>query len=105
MTYWLFNYNNMKVNKMRKYKLIDLILSPRCEEDTPSIFEQRVQNRYTSEKIASRFAQTGRSMIEMLGVLAIIGVLSVGGVAGFQKAMMKYKSAKMAEQIIPFTQV
>ena len=38
-------------------------------------------------------------MIEMLGVLAIIGVLSVGGIAGFRKAMMKYKSTKMAEKI------
>ena len=27
--------------------------------------------------------QSGRSMIEMLGVLAIIGVLSVGGIAGY----------------------
>ena len=26
--------------------------------------------------------ESGRSMIEMLGVLAIIGVLSVGGIAG-----------------------
>lgn len=26
--------------------------------------------------------EKGRSMIEMLGVLAIIGVLSVGGIAG-----------------------
>ena len=32
-------------------------------------------------------AQFGRSMIEMLGVLAIIGVLSVGGLAGYRKAM------------------
>ena len=29
----------------------------------------------------------GRSMIEMLGVLAIIAVLSVGGIAGYSKAM------------------
>ena len=35
--------------------------------------------------------QCGRSMIEMLGVLAIIGVLSVGGIAGYSKAMQKYK--------------
>ena len=34
---------------------------------------------------------TGRSMVEMLGVLAIIGVLSVGAIAGYSKAMMKYK--------------
>ena len=35
--------------------------------------------------------QSGRSMIEMLGVLAIIGVLSVGGIAGYSKAMTKYR--------------
>ena len=36
----------------------------------------------------------GRSMIEMLGVLAIIGVLSVGGIAGYFKAMEKFKLNK-----------
>lgn len=35
--------------------------------------------------------QTGRSMVEMLGVLAIIGVLSVGSIAGYSKAMKKHK--------------
>ena len=43
--------------------------------------------------------QNGRSMIEMLGVLAIIGVLSVGGIAGYSKAMMKYRINKTIEQI------
>ena len=43
--------------------------------------------------------QSGRSMIEMLGVLAIIGVLSVGGIAGYSKAMMKYRINKSIEQI------
>lgn len=38
--------------------------------------------------------QTGRSMIEMLGVLAIIAVLSVGGIAGYSKAMQEYKINK-----------
>ena len=42
--------------------------------------------------------QLGRSMIEMLGVLAIIGVLSVGGIAGYSKAMEKWKINKMAEE-------
>ena len=41
----------------------------------------------------------GRSMVEMLGVLAIIGVLSVGAIAGYSKAMMKYKLNKQAEQL------
>lgn len=36
--------------------------------------------------------ESGRSMIEMLGVLAIIGVLSVGGIAGYSKAMMMWRS-------------
>ena len=43
--------------------------------------------------------QSGRSMVEMLGVLAIIGVLSVGAIAGYSKAMFKYKLNKQAEQI------
>ena len=43
--------------------------------------------------------QTGRSMVEMLGVLAIIGVLSVGGIAGYSKAMHKYKVNKFTDQM------
>ena len=39
----------------------------------------------------------GRSMIEMLGVLAIIGVLSVGGIAGYSKAMEKHKINQAVE--------
>lgn len=35
--------------------------------------------------------ELGRSMIEMLGVLAIVGVLSIGAISGFSKAMAKYK--------------
>ncbi len=41
----------------------------------------------------------GRSMVEMLGVLAIIGVLSVGAMSGYAKAMEKYKLNKQTEQI------
>ena len=36
----------------------------------------------------------GRSMTEMLGVLAIIGVLSAGGLAGYGKAMYTYNMQK-----------
>lgn len=43
--------------------------------------------------------QTGRSMVEMLGVLAIIGVLSVGGIAGYSKAMTKFKITKTMDQV------
>ena len=43
--------------------------------------------------------QHGRSMIEMLGVLAIVGVLSVLGLSGYQKAMAKYKMNKTVDQM------
>ena len=43
--------------------------------------------------------QNGRSMVEMLGVLAIIGVLSVGGISGYSKAMAKFKLTKAQDQL------
>ena len=50
-------------------------------------------------KSCKNINENGRSMIEMLGVLAIIGVLSVGGIAGYSKAMQKYRINKTIEQI------
>jgi len=49
--------------------------------------------------VMTKNMQSGRSMIEMLGVLAIIGILSVGGIAGYSKAMQKYRINKAIEQI------
>ena len=40
--------------------------------------------------------ESGRSMVEMLGVLAIIGVLSIGGITGYTMSMNRYQ----ANQII-----
>ena len=40
----------------------------------------------------------GRSMIEMLGVLAIVGILTLGGIQGFSKAMTKHKLNQQTEQ-------
>jgi type II secretory pathway pseudopilin PulG len=72
------------------------------EANTPQLFSAVYSKRYIMKKVASRCplnASTGRSMVEMLGVLAIIGVLSVGAIAGYSKAMMKYKLNKQTEQI------
>ena len=67
------------------------------------IFKRRVQKEYTSAKISSRHQlnefSLGRSMIEMLGVLAIIGVLSVGGIAGYSKAMEKIHVNKIVNMV------
>ncbi len=41
--------------------------------------------------------EQGRSMVEMLGVLAIIGVLSIGGIAGYNMAMNRYKANEILD--------
>ncbi|MCP4395010.1 MAG: type II secretion system protein [Alphaproteobacteria bacterium] len=43
--------------------------------------------------------QSGRSMIEMLGVLAIVGVLSVGALSGYSAAMANHKANEAVEEI------
>ena len=59
---------------------------------TPAALAQQSRSEYST--------QSGRSMVEMLGVLAIIGVLSVGGIAGYSKAMWQMKINKDIEIII-----
>lgn len=44
--------------------------------------------------------QIGRSMVEMLGVLAVIGVLSVGGIAGYSQAMKKHNLNKQKNAVL-----
>lgn len=43
--------------------------------------------------------QSGRSMIEMLGVLSVIAVLSVSGLVGYSKAIDKYKTNEIILQV------
>ncbi|MCP4392945.1 MAG: hypothetical protein GY804_01555 [Alphaproteobacteria bacterium] len=62
-----------------------------------------MQKNAELEKLYSKYCQEssedGRSMIEMLGVLAIVGVLSVGGLAGYTMAMERFKATKSIDQI------
>ena len=44
-------------------------------------------------------SQSGRSMIEMLGVLAIIAILSIGGIVGYKLAMNYYQADQIANEI------
>ena len=53
---------------------------------------------FSSLKDDKRAGQRGRSMVEMLGVLAIVGVLSVGGVYGYGVAMKKHKANELLHQ-------
>ncbi len=52
-----------------------------------------------SKKQIENQAQEGRSMVEMLGVLAIIAVLSIGGIVGFRLAMNYYQANQIAHEI------
>ena len=40
---------------------------------------------------------SGRSMVEMLGVLAIVGVISVGGIAGYIYGMNRYRTNEILD--------
>ena len=55
--------------------------------------------RYTPR---NDLCSVGRSMIEMLGVLAIIAVLTVGGIAGYSKAMAMWRSNIQRNMISKF---
>ena len=70
-----------------------------CSADTKLFFDDVYTNSTRTKKAQVETMQSGRSMIEMLGVLAIVGVLSVGGIAGYSKAMEKFKINKTIEQI------
>ena len=55
---------------------------PECSADTKLFFDDVYKLGTRGKKQQVDVLQYGRSMIEMLGVLAIVGVLSVGGIAG-----------------------
>ena len=74
-------------------------LLPQCTPDTTGFLSDVYKRGTRARKFLADGVQCGRSMIEMLGVLAIIGVLSVGGIAGYSKAMMKFKINKTIEQM------
>ena len=50
--------------------------------------------------IATKNLENGRSMVEMLGTLAIIGVLSIGGIAGYSYGMDKYRANQTINDVI-----
>ena len=79
---------------------VDKVVSS-CEKN-PNVhktYMNILRQRKTALDAPLHAVSSGRSMIEMLGVLAIIGVLSVGGIAGYSKAMETYKINKTKQQI------
>ena len=44
--------------------------------------------------------QTGRSMVEMVGVLILVGVLSIGALFGYEWAIDKYRSNMLVQDVL-----
>ena len=79
--------------------LLSPLALPESGADAPTVLSAVYTDSTPAKNRQADVPQYGRSMIEMLGVLAIIGVLSVGGIAGYSKAMQKYRINKTIEQI------
>ena len=76
---------------------------PRASKNIMPILSKRMYHiGHLANSLRSKSNVTGncvgRSMIEMLGVLAIIAVLTVGGIAGYSKAMEKWKVNKLLSE-------
>ena len=83
----------MNINKIETTERLE------CSADTKLFFDDVYKSGTRGKKAQVETVQSGRSMIEMLGVLAIVGVLSVGGIAGYSKAMTKFKINKTIDEI------
>ena len=64
-------------------------MSAKVHNDMVTVSEYEILN--TNEAIEME-EEEGRSMVEMLGVLAIMGVLSVSAIAGFKYAITKHRA-------------
>ena len=88
-------YNNFESKiKSEQFAVIYWYIFNVIRGPRPANLDHRIRLCVTSGD-DTKVEQCGRSMIEMLGVLAIIGVLSVGGIAGYSKAMEKWKRNKV----------
>lgn len=47
----------------------------------------------------------GRTMTEMLGVIAVMGALTIGGISGYKLAMNKYETNNLLDQLNKFSEL
>ncbi len=66
---------------------------------SPVILSEREGSMDSSAKAFRMRQEGGRSMVEMLGVLAIIGLLSIGGIAGYKNAMNKHAANEIINEV------
>ncbi len=78
-------------------------LLPQCALDATGFLSDVYKRSTRAKKFLADDVQGGKSMIEMLGVLAIVGILSVSGIAGYSKAMEKFKLNKALDEYTMLT--
>ena len=84
-------YGEFKANRAKEgLKTANQTCFTRLKNNQKARFSADSQTQYGLR--SARFAECGRSMVEMLGVLAVIGVLSVAGMMGYRYAMDKYRA-------------
>ena len=108
-----FNTNLNNLPQQKEYNTNNL-LQLKEHDDLPKKKGCNMKQNYEKGRIPSlssscvtrgsigqqcRLSQSGRSMVEMLGVLAIIGVLSVGGIMGYSYGMDKYRTNETINEI------
>ena len=81
--HYIMSYSGIREVFTSSLSLSDLIGESRSNQ-VANLFHLDYRVKPDNDRMCA-----GRSMVEMLGVLAIIGVLSVGAVAGYSKAMIK----------------
>ena len=57
-----------------------------------------ILNAFLNGYFKQKTPETGRSMVEILGVLAVIGVLSIGGIYDYAYAMKKYTANLLVQE-------
>lgn len=80
---------------LKKENNINSICHP-CVSENPA--ECKVLNTGLIRSGKTGEYESGRSMVEMLGVLAVMGVLSVGGVAMYTSAMNKHRANELLNE-------
>ena len=53
----------------------------------------------SDSSLSFRMTESGRSMVEMFAVLAIIGIITLGGLAGYRTAIRRLHANKIGEYI------
>ncbi len=87
---------------MMKYSIKNQFKQAEMQGNELQIVSRETGSRKMTMQLKKQFknqSQSGRSMVEMLGVLAIIAILSIGGIVGFRLAMNYYQANQIAHEM------